>query len=33
VVDRNRKVRFAKISKSHGGRAAVSEVLAALGEK
>jgi peroxiredoxin Q/BCP len=33
VVDVNRKVRFAKISKSHGGRAAVNEVLAALSDK
>jgi peroxiredoxin Q/BCP len=33
VVNRDGKVRFAKISKSHGGRATVSEVLAALSEK
>jgi thioredoxin-dependent peroxiredoxin len=33
VVARDGKVRFAKISKSHGGRAAVSEVIAALNVK
>ena len=32
VIDRGRKVQFAKISKSHGGRASVNEVLQALGK-
>jgi thioredoxin-dependent peroxiredoxin len=30
VVDHDRKIRFGKISKSHGGRASVDDVLAAL---
>jgi hypothetical protein len=30
VIDRERKVRFAKVSKTHGGRATASEVLKAL---
>jgi thioredoxin-dependent peroxiredoxin len=33
VLGRDRKVRFAKISKSHGGRAAVNEVIAVLNAK
>jgi thioredoxin-dependent peroxiredoxin len=33
ALDRDRKIRFAKISKSHGGRAAVNEVIAALKER
>lgn len=33
VIDRERKIRFAKISMTHGGRASVDEVLKALSEK
>ena len=33
VLDGARKVTFAKVSKTHGGRATVAEVLAALGAK
>lgn len=33
VIDRERKIRFAKISLTHGGRASVDEVLKALAEK
>jgi thioredoxin-dependent peroxiredoxin len=32
VVDRNRIVRFAKISRTHGGRAKVGEILEAIGD-
>ena len=32
VVDMKGKVKFAKVSKSHGGRASVDEILSALGE-
>lgn len=33
VIDRERKIQFAKISTTHGGRASVDEVLKALGTK
>lgn len=33
VIDRERKITFAKISMTHGGRASVDEVLKALAEK
>lgn len=32
IVDKNGKIRFAKISKDHGGRSSVAEVVKALGE-
>lgn len=33
VIDRERRIRFAKISMTHGGRASAEEVLKALGDK